>query len=352
MKKVSIGHQIIGGQRTFIIAELSANHLFDKMRTLRLIEAVAKSGADALKVQTLTADSMTIDSRRGEFIVTHDCPWKGMSLYELYQETPLPLEWHRDVFECCAELGLICFSTPYDESSLEFLRQYDPPAYKIASFEAVDLSLIQKVAEDGKPVIISTGISSEEEIREALQSCYDKGNRNVVLLKCTSAYPAPIDQINLSMIPDMRKRFDCHVGLSDHTLGSMVSLGAVCLGAAVIEKHVTLKRSDGGPDAGFSMEVDEFAEMVGQIRQLEKTLGSVDYTLSQKTLENRLAFGRSLFVVKDIKAGEAFTKEYVRSIRPGYGLSPKFLDLVCTYKAKQDIARGTPLSWQLVNKEL
>lgn len=348
MKPINIDTHLIGGAHTFIIAELSANHLFDKERTLRLVEAVAQSGADALKIQTLTVDSMTINSDRPEFIVQHDCPWKGKKLYELYQETPLPYEWHEEIFTRCKELGLTCFSTPYDTNSLEFLQRFNPPAYKIASFEAVDIPLIRAVAKLGKPVIISTGIANFEEIKEAVEACRQEGNPEVILLKCTSAYPAPMNEVNLATIPDMKHQFDCHVGLSDHSLGGTVALGAVSLGASVIEKHVTFRRADGGPDAKFSMEIEEFTEMIRQIRDLESAIGSVNYEITEAADKGRRAFGRSLFAVEDIDQGSAFTKENTRSIRPGFGLAPKHLDRILGETAARDIKRGTPIQWELI----
>jgi pseudaminic acid synthase len=348
MKAVSIDGRIIGHGRTFVIAELSANHLFDRERTLRLVEAIASTGADALKIQTLTVDSMTIDSGRPEFIVQHECPWKGKRLYDLYQETPLPYEWHEEIFRRCRELGLVCFSTPYDLSSLEFLKTFSPPAFKISSFEAVDVPLIRAVAGLGKPVIISTGIADLAEIELAVNTCRAEGNNDVVLLKCISAYPAPPNEMNLATIPDMRKRFDVEVGLSDHSLGSTIPLGAVALGASVLEKHVTLKRADGGPDCSFSMEVEEFASMVSQIRQLEEALGKVDYTVSASSLKGKHAFGRSLFAVDNIDEGELFTVSNVRSIRPGCGLPPMFMEAILGRSANCFIERGTPLAWQLI----
>lgn len=350
MKPINIDAHLIGGTHTFIIAELSANHLFDKERTLRLIEAVAKSGADALKIQTLTADSMTIDSDRPEFIIQHDCPWKGKKLYDLYQETPLPYDWHEEIFTYCRSLGLTCFSTPYDQKSLKFLQKFNPPAYKIASFEAVDIPLIRAIAKLGKPVIISTGIANFDEIEEAVDTCRQEGNSNVILLKCASAYPAPIDEVNLATIPDMKNLFECHVGLSDHSLGSTVALGAVCLGASVIEKHVTFRRADGGPDANFSMEIDEFATMVQQIRDLESAIGSVNYANSAPPENVRRAFGRSLFAVENLKQGSVFTEQNTRSIRPGFGLAPKHLESILGKTAARDIERGTPLSWELIQQ--
>jgi pseudaminic acid synthase len=348
MSKVNIENKTLGSKRTYIIAELSANHLFNKDRTMRIVDAIAKSGADALKIQTLTVDSMTIDCERSEFVINHDCPWKGMHLYDLYQKTPLPYEWHAPIFNRCRELGITCFSTPYDSSSLAFLKKFNPPAYKIASFEAVDIPLIKSVAKLGKPVLISTGIAKLEEIDEAVETCYKLGNKNVILLKCTSAYPAPIDQINLKTMVDLKQRYGCLVGLSDHTLGSEIALGAVCLGASVVEKHVTLKRSDGGPDAKFSMEIQEFINMVSQIRNLEKAIGQVDYSLTSDVENNRRAFGRSLFAVKDIKLGDLFSELNVRSIRPGFGLPPKYLDSIKGRTASRNILRGTPLQWNLI----
>ena len=300
--------------KTFIIAELSANHGHKIEIAIQTIRAAKRAGADAIKLQTYTADTMTIDCNNKHFKeVLNGSIWEGQSLYELYKEAFPPWEWHEELFRVAKEEGLICFSTPFDKTAVDFLEQFNPPIYKIASFEIQDIPLIEYVASKGRPVIMSTGIAELEDIELAVKTCRDAGNNNIILLKCTSSYPAPIEEANLVTIPDFKERFGVEVGLSDHTLGIVAPVVAVSLGARIIEKHFILDKSIGGPDASFSLDEKEFAEMVTAVRQAEKAVGKVTYELTEKVKASR-KFSRSLFVVKDIKAGEPFTEENVRSI--------------------------------------
>ncbi len=325
-----------------IIAELSGNHNGDIERAKKLIYAAKQAGADAVKLQTYTADTITIRSDRPEFQV-HGGLWGGHSLYELYEWAHTPWEWHKELFDYAKELGIIIFSSPFDETAVDFLETLDCPIYKIASFEAVDLPLIQKVASTGKPIIISTGVINSDQIEEALSTVYATGNRDVTLLHCVSQYPAKPEDYNLATIQDMQLRFGVPVGLSDHTLDNLIAITSVALGVQIIEKHFTLNRQDGGPDAAFSLEPEEFREFVNICHSTESALGKVSY---ENTDLNHCY--RSLYVVKDIKAGELFTKENVRSIRPGNGLSPKYLWEILGKPTTQNIKEGTPLQWDLV----
>lgn len=329
--------------KTFIIAELSANHNHNKQVALDTIRAAKQCGADAVKIQTYTADTMTIDSNK-EWFKIHGTIWNGENLYNLYQKAYTPWEWHEEIFHVAKEEGLICFSTPFDKSSVDFLETLNNPIYKIASFEITDVELIKYAASKGKPMIISTGIATEDDINLALQACGSVGNDQVTLLKCTSAYPAQISDANLSVIANMRKRFQVPVGLSDHTMGTTVTVASVALGATVIEKHFIMDRKIGGPDASFSMEPDEFASMVKQVREVEKAMGQVSYPTDATKIKGR-EFSRSLFVVSDVKAGDVFSEDNIRSIRPGNGLAPKYLSDVLGKRAAHDIERGTPLSF-------
>lgn len=329
--------------KTFIIAELSANHNHNKQVALDTIRAAKQCGADAVKIQTYTADTMTIDSNK-EWFKIHGTIWNGENLYSLYQKAYTPWEWHEEIFHVAKEEGLICFSTPFDKSSVDFLETLNNPIYKIASFEITDVELIRYAASKGKPMIISTGIATEDDINLALQACRSVGSDQVTLLKCTSAYPAQISDANLSVIADMRKRFQVPVGLSDHTMGTTVSVASAALGATVIEKHFIMDRKIGGPDASFSMEPDEFASMVKQVREVEKAMGQVSYPTDATKIKGR-EFSRSLFVVSDVKAGDVFSEDNIRSIRPGNGLAPKYLSDVLGKRAAHDIERGTPLSF-------
>lgn len=332
-------------KKTFIIAELSANHNHDIEIAIKTIRAAKKSGADAIKIQTYTADTLTIDCDNDYFKIKGGSPWDGKTLYELYQEAYTPWEWHQKLKKAAEEEDLIFFSTPFDKSAVDFLEELNVPIYKIASFEITDIPLIEYVATKEKPIILSTGIATMEEIHDAVDACKRMGNMNFMLLKCTSSYPAPLEEANLATIPDMAKIFGCVTGLSDHTIGDIAATTAVALGAKIIEKHFILDRAIGGPDALFSMEPGEFKSMVEKIRMVEKTLGTVTYEVSPK-VQNSRVFARSLFVVEDIKEGEAFTEKNIRSIRPGYGLSPKFYHEIIGKRAKQTVKKGTPLQWE------
>jgi pseudaminic acid synthase len=330
----------------FIIAELSANHNNSLERAEAIVRAAADAGADAVKLQTYTADTLTIPCDN-EYFRIKGTLWEGRTLYDLYQEAYTPWEWMPHLMALAGDLGLDCFSTPFDSSAVDFLEGCGISRYKIASFEAIDISLLQKVAATGKPVIMSTGMATLAEIDEAVRTLRANGTDDLTLLKCTSAYPAPPEEINLLTIPHLAQAFSCPVGLSDHTLGSAVAVAAVALGANVIEKHFTLSRADGGPDSAFSMEPEEFKQMVHDIRTVEKALGRVSYNQTGKEKESAV-FRRSLFVVKDIKQGELFTVENVRSIRPGYGLHPRYLAQVIGRRSAKDIFAGTPLGWDLL----
>lgn len=330
-------------KRTFIIAELSANHNHKYDVAVETIKAAKKAGADAIKLQTYTPDTITIDCKNKYFQIEGGTAWDGKNLYELYNEAYTPWEWQPKLKSIAENEGLICFSTPFDKSAVDFLEKMNVPAYKIASFEIMDIPLIEYVASKGKPVIISTGIATLEDIQESVKTCRKVGNNNIVLLKCTSSYPAPIEEANLLTMLDMGKKFNVLTGLSDHTLGSDVSVAAVSLGAKIIEKHFILDRKLGGPDSSFSMEPDEFREMVKSIRNVEKAMGKVDYTISENVEKNRI-FARSLFIVMDVKAGEEISENNVRSIRPGYGLHPKYFKQIQGKKFKKSFSKGTPLN--------
>lgn len=323
---------------TFIIAELSANHNGSIETAIETIRAAKRAGADCIKLQTYTADTITIDSRKDDFLIKGTI-WDGKNLHDLYQEAYTPWEWHKQLFDAAEEEGLVCFSSPFDKSAVDFLEDLNAPAYKIASFEITDIPLIEYVASKGKPVIISTGIATEEDIQLALDACYRMGNHDVALLKCTSSYPAPIEEANMKMIQDFSEKFGVISGLSDHTMGSIVPVVATCFGGKIIEKHFILDRSIGGPDASFSMNEQEFAEMVKAVRDAEKAIGVVDYQLTEKQQKGK-DFSRSLYVVKDVKAGEVITEENVRSIRPGYGLHPKHLSEILGKTFSQDVEKG------------
>lgn len=341
------GVKVGEGQRTFVIAEMSANHNQDFNRAVEIIKAAKKAGADAIKLQTYTPDTITFNSDNEYFQIKQGTIWDGTTLHKLYQTAYTPWDWQPKLKKIAEEEGLICFSSPFDNTAVDFLEDMNVPAYKIASFELTDIPFVEYIAAKGKPVIMSTGIAEIGEINEALEACKRMNNENVILLKCSSSYPSPLEDINLKTIPNMRETFNSSVGLSDHTMGYSVSTAAVALGASVIEKHFTLKRSDGGPDSAFSMEPWEFAEMVKSIREVEKALGKVTYELTEKQRNSR-EHSRSLFVVKDIKKGEAFTNENVRSIRPAFGLKTKYIKDVIGKKARKDIKSGTPMDWTLI----
>jgi len=348
--QISIGASKIGlGCPVYIVAELSANHHQDFQEAVRLVHAAKEAGANAVKLQTYTADTITIPSDREPFRVGGGTLWDGATLYELYSRAYTPWDWQPRLKSIANELGMDLFSTPFDLSSIEFLEEMGVPAHKVASFELVDIPLLRALAKTGKPLIISTGMASVEEIEEAL-SAVGGWNSEVVLLKCTSAYPALPDEMNLRTIPEMQVRFGLPVGLSDHTRGLAVPVAAVTLGACLIEKHLTLSRSAEGPDSAFSLEPSEFKQMVETVRETERALGGVRYGPSERETVSR-AFRRSLFVVRDIKRGEPFTAENVRSIRPGHGLHTRYLPEILASLAARDIERGTPVSWDLVNKQ-
>ena len=343
-----IGDKKIGENNpTFIIAELSANHMNDFDIAVKTIEAIAKSGADAVKFQTFTPDTITIDCDNEYFQIKQGTVWDGQVLYELYEDAYMPWDWQPKLKKIAEDLGLIVFSSPFDKTSVDFLENIDVPAYKIASFEITDIPLIEYVASKGKPIIISTGIASFEDIELAVKTCLNVGNDQIALLKCTSSYPAPLDEINLNTIHDIKNKFNVIVGLSDHTLGAEVSTAAIAAGANIIEKHFILDRNMGGPDCEFSMEPNEFKLMVDSIRNVEKALGIVSYDLSDKMKANR-EFSRSLFVVKDMKKDEVISEENVRSIRPGFGLHPKYLNEILGKKVNKDLKKGTPFELSFV----
>lgn len=345
---MTIGERRIGpGEPAYLVAEMSANHENDLERAKLIVEEAARAGADAIKLQTYRPETMTIDSDRAPFRI-EEGPWKGRTLYDLYEEAYTPWDWHAELQELAHERGLDFFSTPFDATAVDFLEELDVPAYKIASFEAVDLPLIRKAASTGKPLIVSTGMARLAEIDDAVRAVEDAGGRELVLLKCTSSYPAPPAESNLKTIPHLANAFGVPAGLSDHTLGTAVPVAGVALGARVIEKHLTLSRDTEGPDSDFSLEPEEFSRMVDAVQKAEDALGSVSYerTSSQET---STAFRRSLFVVQEVAEGEMLTEENVRSIRPGDGLAPKFLGDVLGRRAARDIPRGTPLQWRLVS---
>ena len=327
----------------FIIAELSANHNGSLEIAIETIKAAKRAGADCIKLQTYTADTITIDCNKDDFIIKGTI-WEGKKLHELYQEAYTPWEWHAELLKVAKEEGLICFSSPFDKTAVDFLENLNVPAYKIASFEITDIPLIEYVASKGKPIIISTGIATEEDIELALDACRRMGNNDIALLKCTSSYPAPIEEANMCMVKDLAERFNVITGLSDHTLGATVPVVATCLGAKIIEKHFILNHSIGGPDASFSMNEQEFAEMVNAVREAEKSIGVIDYTLTDKQVKGK-DFSRSLYVVKDIEVGEVITEKNVRSIRPGFGMHPKYLPKVLGKVANKDLEKGKRLDF-------
>ncbi len=340
---MKIGNREIGGEEpVFIIAELSANHNGNLETALETIKAAKRAGADCIKLQTYTPDTITIDSRKEDFLIKGTI-WEGKNLYKLYEEAYTPWEWHKSLFEAAANEGLLCFSSPFDKTAVDFLEDLNTPAYKIASFEITDIPLIEYTASKGKPVIISTGIARQEDIELALDACHRMGNKDIALLKCTSSYPAPIEEANMVMVKDLAERYTVTSGLSDHTMGSTVPVVATCFGAKILEKHFILDKSIGGPDASFSMDETEFTEMVKAVREAEKAIGKIDYTLTEKQKKGR-DFSRSLYVVEDIKSGEIFTERNVKSIRPGFGLHPKYLKDILGKKADKDWNKGERFS--------
>ncbi len=347
-QEIEIAGRKIGAEYPpYVIAELSANHNGSLGRALKTIGVMKSAGAAAVKIQTYTADTMTIDCNGKDFLI-HGGLWDGYSLYGLYQQACTPYEWHKDIFDFSRKIGITCFSTPFDESAVDLLEDLNAPAYKIASFEAVDLPLIDYVAKTKKPMLISTGMASYEEIAAAVDTARSGGCADLILLHCVSGYPTPVDQANLRTIPDLAEKFGVVAGISDHTLGTIVSAASVAMGACVIEKHVTLSREDKGPDSEFSLEPEEFRELCSQSEAVWKALGTVGYERKEAEKDNA-KFRRSIYVVKDVKAGEIFTEDNIRRIRPGYGLPPKHFSELLGRSAKVDLSRGTALKWEYVD---
>lgn len=345
---MKIGNFNLNTDGTYIIAELSANHNGSLQTALDTIKAAKEIGANAIKLQTYTADTITLKCDKDDFMVKGGTLWDGKTLYELYEWASTPWEWHKELFEYARDIGIDIFSTPFDITAVDFLEQFSPSAYKIASFEITDHELIRYTASKMKPIIISTGIASIDEIQDAVEICKSAGNNNIILLKCTSAYPAPLEDANLRTIPNLAETFGVISGFSDHTLGITAPVAAVALGAKVIEKHFILDKSIGGPDADFSLDKDEFAQMIKAVRDTEKLLGKVDYSMTEKKKQSR-QFARSLYISKDIKAGETFTPENIRSVRPGYGLHPKYLKDILGKKVAKDLSMGERLKFEYIS---
>lgn len=334
--------------KPFIIAEMSGNHNHSLERALQIVDAAAESGVDALKLQTYTADTLTIDKSDGEFFINDSNNlWKGESLYSLYQKAYTPWEWHKAIFDRCKEKGIVCFSTPFDFTAVDFLEGLDCPIYKIASFENIDIPLIKRVAQTGKPMIVSTGMASISELDDLVRTAKENGCQDLTLLKCTSSYPATPEGTNLLTIPHMKELFKCNVGLSDHTLGIGAAVASVALGATVIEKHFTLSRADGGVDAAFSMEPAEMAQLVRECNTACEALGGVSYEMQEQEKKS-VVFRRSLYIVEDMKAGDVITEQNMRSIRPGLGLPPKYYEDLLGRKIYKDVSSGTPLRWDIL----
>ncbi len=349
VQEFSIGNFKIGKDSpVFIIAELSANHNGSLDNALETIIAAKRVGADAIKLQTYTADTITIDAKTDDFRLKQGTIWDGKYLHDLYKEAYTPWEWHEKLFKAAKDEGLICFSSPFDKTAVDLLESLDAPAYKIASFEITDIPLIEYVASKGKPVIISTGIAEIEDIQLAVDACRNQGNNNIALLKCTSSYPAPIEEANMLMVKDLSERFNVISGLSDHTMGISAPIVATSLGAKIIEKHFILDRAIGGPDASFSLNEEEFSAMVKSVREAEKAIGEINYNLTDKQKKGR-EFSRSLYIVRDVKAGDVLTEDNVKSIRPGYGMHPKHYKEVIGKKFTNDFQKGTALKWELIS---
>lgn len=335
-------------KKPLIIAEMSGNHNQSLERALAIVDAAAKAGVDAIKLQTYTADTMTLDISEGEFFIADkDSLWKGESLYHLYQKAYTPWEWHKPIFDRCKELGIMGFSTPFDATAVDFLEELDVPCYKIASFENIDLPLIKKVAQTGKPMIVSTGMANLAELDDLVRTARENGCTDLTLLKCTSSYPATPEGTNLLTIPHMRELFGCKVGLSDHTLGIGAAVASVALGVSAIEKHFTLSRADGGVDSSFSMEPQEMAQLVRECKAASQAMGNVCYEMQEQEKKS-LQFRRSLYIVEDMKKGDVITEKNMRSIRPGLGLSPKYYDVVLGKKVNRNVKRGTGLVWDVI----
>ena len=349
MLPLEIAGRKIGKQyKPFVIAEMSGNHNQELERALAIVDAAAKAGAHALKLQTYTADTMTLDIDEGAFHIDDpESLWQGNSLYKLYQQAYTPWEWHKPIFDRCKEQGLICFSTPFDETAVEFLESLNVPCYKIASFENTDLPLIRKVASIGKPMIISTGMATVAELDETVRTARESGCKDLILLKCTSTYPATPNNTNILTIPHLRELFECEVGLSDHTMGLGVSVASVALGATIIEKHFTLARADGGVDSAFSMEPAELLQLVKETERAWQALGTVAYGVTEKEMAS-FKYRRSLYIVADMQAGDILTHDNLKWIRPGFGLPPKYLDILIGKRVNQVISKGTPVSWGII----
>lgn len=349
LKEINLGGRNVGENCSpFIIAEMSGNHNQSLERALKIVEAAAKAGVHAVKLQTYTADSMTLDSEHEEFFIKDpNNLWKGNSLYNLYQQAYTPWEWHKPIFERCEQLGIIPFSTPFDDKAVDFLERLGTPFYKIASFENNDIPLLRKVAATGKPIIMSTGMATISELDEAVREIRKAGGKELILLKCTSTYPSSPGDTNIQTIPHMKKLFHCQIGLSDHTKGIGVAVASVALGATVIEKHFTLSRADGGVDAVFSMEPNEMESLVLETTRAWQALGTVHYGPTEKEKQS-LKYRRSLYVTKDMEEGDVLTTDNLRAIRPGFGLEPKYFDIFIGKKVKQAIKKGTPLDWDFI----
>lgn len=351
-KDIRIGDRLIGEKHpAYIIAEMSANHLQEYERAKKIILAAKEAGADAIKLQSYRPDTITIDCCGEEFMATKGSLWEGRNLYQLYEEAYMPWEWHKGLFAYAKKIGITIFSSPFDCSSIDLLETLGAPAYKIASYEILDVPLIRKAAKTGKPIILSTGIATLTDIERAVTACREEGNNNIAILKCISQYPTPYPDLNLKTIPNIAESFDCIAGLSDHSMGSAVDVAAVTLGAKIIEKHMTLRRTDGGADGAFSMEPEEFAQMVTDIHNIEQAIGKCTYELTEVQKRGRKN-ARSLYVIEDIKAGEIFTEQNIRSIRPGRGIAPWYLDNILGKKAAVNIKRGTAMKWEYVSRGL
>lgn len=342
------GREISRNQRPYLIAEMSGNHNKSLDRAMEIVTAAAQSGADAIKLQTYTADTLTLDVDAPDFVIEDEKSlWNGRRLYDLYEEAHTPWDWHRPLMEHAKSLGIDCFSSPFDATAVDFLEDLNVPAYKIASFESIDLALIRKVASTGKPIIISTGMANVVEIGETLRAAREEGNEQVCILKCTSTYPATPENTNIRTIPNMRETFGCEVGLSDHTMGCGVSVAATALGAVVIEKHFTLDRTDGGVDSAFSLEPSEFEMLRVETERAWQSLGKVTYGGTQAESGSRI-FRRSLYVAEDMDEGDVFTEKSLRSVRPGYGLAPKHYEILLGKRVNRSLKKGTPVSWDLI----
>lgn len=335
--------------KTFIVAELSANHGHNLETALESVRAIAAAGVDAVKIQTYTADTMTLNCQKQDFVVSGGTIWDDTNLYDLYIQAYTPWEWHQAIFDEAKKCGIMCFSTPFDNTAVDFLEECDNPIMKIASFEITDVNLIRYAASKGKPMVISTGVATQEDIELAIQACHEAGNHDITLLRCVSAYPAPLENVNLRTMQDMKERYGVKVGLSDHTMGSDVAIAAVALGAEMVEKHFILDRAIGGPDAAFSMTVEEFKQMVTSIRNVEKALGKVDYPTDPTQIKGR-QFSRSLYIAEDMKAGDILTEKNLRSVRPSYGLHPKYLKEILGKKVNRDLEKGDRMKLEYVEK--